>query len=234
MAVLHGVAVINESTVLTDDEVQAALPVFQHQANYHFRPFWDAGCRLHWVPKGMQPLPGMWQFVILDDSDQAGALGYHDYTPDGLPVAKVFAKTDAKYKLSWTVTFTHELLEALADPDIVNLKQITDTQLYAVEVGDPVEADGFGYDIDGILVTDFVLPAWYHPGVSARRYDYAGHCKQPLEILEGGYQSIYVSGKGWTQVTMRNGRVAHVKVTGQGEQGKRPRRSQEIRRELAA
>ena len=31
--------------------------------------------------------------LVLDTSDQAGALGYHDVTPQGLPLGKVFAKT---------------------------------------------------------------------------------------------------------------------------------------------
>jgi len=49
--------------------------------------------------------------VILDDSDQAGALGYHDLTSDGLPIGKVFAASDLKAGTSWTVTASHELLE---------------------------------------------------------------------------------------------------------------------------
>jgi len=31
--------------------------------------------------------------VFLDNADQPGALAYHDLTPDGLPLAKVFVKT---------------------------------------------------------------------------------------------------------------------------------------------
>ena len=54
----------------------------------------------------------------MDDSDQAGALGYHDLTSAGLPMGKVFARTDLQNNLSWTVTVSHELLEILGDPMI--------------------------------------------------------------------------------------------------------------------
>jgi hypothetical protein len=236
MAVLHVICVTNESSVLTDAEVQLAMPALQYQANYHFRPFWDAGCKFLWVPKGDAVPAGAWQLLILDDSDQAGALGYHDVNAAGCPILKIFAKTDKDAGLSWTITTSHELLEALADPDIVRGMQVTDTEWYALEVGDPVEADELGYAVrlangERVMVSDFVLPAWFNPGATAIKYDYMRHCNKPLEVLAGGYQSIYVSGKGWTQVTNFRGEmrdVSHLvdKVPGQ----LRPRPSQEIRR----
>ena len=95
--------------------------------------------------------------AILDDSDQAGALGYHDLTSEALPLDKVFAGTDLKYGYTWSVTARHQLLEMLADPNI-NLSvllQTTETAgtLYAYEVCDACESDNDGYEIgtaDGI------------------------------------------------------------------------------------
>jgi hypothetical protein len=38
------------------------------------------------------PAPDSWWLVFLDNSDQAGALAYHDLTNEGLPLSKVFVK----------------------------------------------------------------------------------------------------------------------------------------------
>src|SRR6266571_4314023 len=68
-----------------------------------------------------------WWLVILDTSDVADALGYHDFTPAGRPIGKVFAQSDIMDNLEWTVTASHELLEMLADPDIVRTVFVQET-----------------------------------------------------------------------------------------------------------
>ena len=203
------IAIENKSSVLTDDEVRGAIPALQHQVSYDFKPYWNEGARLVWVPSGSSPPSGAgaWLLSILDDSDQAGALGYHDVTPDNTPLMKVFAKTDQDNSLSWTVTASHEILEALADPWINSAWQTSNTEFVALEVGDPVEADELGYAIDGVEVSDFILPAWFVSGLKVPKYDFAGHLSGPLQVASGGYISIFVSGKGWTQKQMRDGRL---------------------------
>ncbi len=112
------ISIINASTVLTDTEIRPVVNALQQQVTNDFRPAWGIDAELTFVPTGSTPPIGTWWLTILDDSDQAGALGYHDLTPDGLPLGKVFAATDLKYGNSWTVTASHELLEMLADPNI--------------------------------------------------------------------------------------------------------------------
>lgn len=199
--------VTNDSTVLTNAEVQAALPAFQRQC-WHVRYWWGAWARLLFV--GTPPVSDSWQINILDDSDMAGALGYHDYTPGGRPVSKVFAKTDQQYGLSWTVTFSHELCEMLVDPWISTAMQTDNNRFYALELGDPVEADALGYTITTknakpVLVSDFVLPNWFIPG-SPGKYDYRGHCTEPLEVLKGGYAQYFENG--WHQVDSQSLQMA--------------------------
>jgi hypothetical protein len=145
------ISVINESTVLTDSEVIPVIAALQKQITNDFRPAWGVDAELALVPKNTQPPTGSWWVVVLDDSDQAGALGYHDLTSDGLPIGKVFAASDLKYGNSWTVTASHEVLEMLADPNI-NLTVFvqnanTTGVLYAYEVCDACEDDSFGYQI---------------------------------------------------------------------------------------
>jgi len=49
---------------------------------------------------------------------QPGALAYHDLTPDGLPVSKVFVRTTLKDGELVSVSASHELVEMLVDPGI--------------------------------------------------------------------------------------------------------------------
>src|ERR1051325_14894 len=112
------VAILNASTVLTDAQLAPVVAALAKQVLNDFGPVWGIAANVTFVPKGSQAPAGAWQLVVLDDSDQAGALGYHDLTKDGLPMGKVFARTDLNNHLSWSVTISHELLEMLGDPDI--------------------------------------------------------------------------------------------------------------------
>jgi hypothetical protein len=89
---------------------------------------------------------------------------FHDLTAAGQPLGQVFARTTLDEGGLWTVTFSHEMLEMLADPNI-NLCAFDEDarRLYAYEVCDAVEADALGYEIDGVTVSDFVLDSWFEP-----------------------------------------------------------------------
>jgi len=203
------ISVINASTVLSDTEIRPVVNALQQQVTNDFRPAWGVDAELTFVPTGAIPPNGTWWLTILDDSDQAGALGYHDLTPDGMPLGKVFAGTDLRYGNSWSVTASHELLEMLADPNInltvfVQNANTTGT-LYAYEVCDACEADSQGYKIGNVLVSDFVYPAWFEDFRSqgSTQFDQTNHIQSPLELLPGGYIGIFnvTDGTGWTQLT---------------------------------
>ncbi len=204
---MTAIAVVNHSTLLTEDVVRAALPDFQLQISRDFEPVWGRGAWLHFVPAGHTSAPTAWQIVLLDDSDQANALGYHDLTPDGLPLAKVFVRTTEQAGDSWTVVFTHELLEMLADPFINSVVYLDDGSgssgaLYPVEICDPVESDQFGYTVGKTLCSDFVYPAWFRPG-SKGPWDQQHHLSQPLFVAQDGYMDVapVQLPSGWQQVT---------------------------------
>lgn len=205
------VAIINDSNVLTDAQVSQAVAPLQKQVTDHAGPAWGISATLRFIPKGSTPNPDEWWLAVLDDSDQAGALGYHDLTDQGLPLSKVFAKSDMTFGDSWTVTCSHELLEMLVDPNI-NLTVLDQddkgARLYAYEVCDACEADQFGYEIDGIQVSDFVYPAWFESfrAKGSAQFDYRGKIQEPFELLPGGYIGVNEIGSmlGWTQVTADN------------------------------
>ena len=145
------VAVINASTVLRDDDVAAAVPALQKQVSEHLSAVWGVDATLNFVQRGASPPAGTWWLTILDNSDQAGSVGYHDLTNEGLPLGKVFAGSDMVNGYNWTVTASHELLEMLIDPDINRAVFIQDEtgagKLYAYEICDPCESDQYGYQM---------------------------------------------------------------------------------------
>jgi len=201
------VALINESTVVNSSDVPKVADALKVQVSRDFAPAWGVDADLRFVSAGQKPNAGEWWLAILDDSDQAGALGYHDVTSEGLPLAKVFAKTDLNYNEIWSVTASHELLEMLGDPEInltVFVEAATGGRLYAYEVCDACEADKFGYNINGVLVSDFVYPSWFESfQKQGAQFDFTKNIKQPFQLLSGGYIGVYdvTAGSGWKQIT---------------------------------
>src|SRR4051812_39526967 len=120
----YEIAVLNQCTVLTDVEIETMTVAIQKQVTRDFAPWWQVDATLHFTPKGQAPPPGMPWLAFLDTSDEAGALGYHDLTNDGLPIGKMFAKTDLQYGALPSVTFSHEALEMLADPNLDQTREV--------------------------------------------------------------------------------------------------------------
>src|ERR1700752_3679335 len=159
---MPNIAVMNESTTINDAAVQAMLTAFEHQWNNDLKPIWGVdAATFGFVPAHQMPPAGSWWLVFLDNSDQAGALAYHDLTNEGLPISKIFVATIQADKASLSVGATHEICEMAVDPWLNSAYQDMQGIFWAGEVCDPVEDDQYGYTIDGILVTDFVTPNWF-------------------------------------------------------------------------
>jgi len=175
----------------------SVLNAIQTQITRDFLPIWGRQARLHF---GTQIPRNHWAVVWLDDADQAGAEGYHEFTPDGQPLGKVFVRTTMDAGDDPDVTASHELLEMLGDPDV---DQTVDDAgaIYAFENCDAVET--LSYPINGVQVSDFVYPAWFGltnpPVAAATQFDYLGKCSNPWQILPGGYMSVQRDGQ-WTEI----------------------------------
>lgn len=204
------IGVFNQSTVLTDDEVRKMIRAIQRQVKHDFAPIWGIDADLIFMPKDAPPRSNLWHIILFDNADQAGVLGYHDITPEGLPLGKVFVQTTLNYGGKISVTLSHEVLEMLVDPDVNLIAQGTDNsgnaRLYAYEVCDAVEADNLGYDIYGVTVSDFVTPAWFEsfrkPG--STKFSFKEHVSAPFQLAAGGYIGMYDPYHGWSQLTARS------------------------------
>jgi len=137
---------------------------------------------------------------IRSSSDVPGAAGYHDddgiyVFRDGLP-----ALTTGPFSLS--VVISHEILEALGDPGANQWADNENGQEVARELCDAVES--FCYEIDGVSVSDFVLPSFFDPGGQAP-LSFLGKPTAPMTTASANgtdYQIVRrVDENGVTQVT---------------------------------
>jgi len=175
------------------DRLIAALQTF---VDDYFVPVWGTPAKLL---KTRTFRKGAWALAFLDTADVANALGYHDLTPDGLPLSKVFVKSTLAAGQKVSVTACHELAEMLVDPAINLCSTGPNNLFYAYETADAVEEVEFS--INGIAMSNFVYPAWFEgfrkPG--SAQFDYAKKVRRPFQILAGGYMSVFKNGK-WTQI----------------------------------
>lgn len=96
-----------------------------------------------------------------------------------------------------------------ADPWINWCAQGSDGKIYALEVCDAVESDRLGYEIDGVLVSDFITPSWFEP-THADRVDFKRRILNPLQLASGGYISVLDAGGGWTQIAAQGEPIAPI------------------------
>ena len=196
------IAVINESSAIQDPAVQGMIPAFSAQWNNELDAIWGVGsAEFVFIPKGVPPPAGSWWVVFLDDSDQAKALAYHDLTDEGLPISKVFVKTIQADNASVSVGASHEICEMAVDPWLNSAYQDSQGTFWAGEVCDPVEDDQYGYERNGVLLTDFVTPSWFGYSNAPGPIDYQRQADKAFEVLTGGYAQRYDFQAGWQQVT---------------------------------
>lgn len=191
------ISLINKSTLLPD---AATLPklagAITTQVSRDFGPAWGVFASVTVAP----PIAvGQFQVVLLDDPDQAGALGYHDRDPHGNPYARVFVKPVLQHGGDWLTkplsvasVVSHEVLELLADPGANRWADNGTTKLWALEVCDPCE--NASYPINGVTVSDFVLPAWFDPGAPGP-YTHLKTISKPFGLAKGGYAIVSTEGK---------------------------------------
>jgi hypothetical protein len=208
---------VNDSDAVSDAAARRIVRALGRQAREHFAPAWGIRAEVELVPRH-RVAAGAWVIAIVDSARSGDALGWHELTAAGLPLGKVYAVDSSRADGSWSITASHELLELLADPDMT-MTVLDDSgrarRLYAYEVCDPVQDDRFAYALDGVRVSDFVLPAWFESFHRPRsvRFDHAGACTRPLQVTAGGYASVYhVDGvRGWRDLGPSRGATGHAR-----------------------
>jgi hypothetical protein len=189
------VFVDNESSVVPQADVDAAVPAFQVAVSRDFASVWGTDATLTTDPA----VPAQMVVRLEDDADCGGCLGYHDVI-GGRPTSRVFARTSALDNESWQLVFSHELEEMLVDPWVNRLAE-WGGRTWLVEVSDPCESGLYAYFVDGVAISDFITPRWYDRSLPGR-FDFTGRFRRAGQVGQHGYASYRDPGAwgGWSQV----------------------------------
>lgn len=217
------VVIVDHNDSGADPSSLAAMAIaLQQQVQNDFAPYYHVSCTVEIAGADSVPTDA-WVIGLFSDPDQPGALGYHDTTPNGMPLAKIFPKLDAQDGSPLSVTVSHELLEMLADPLLAKAVQSTlDGRFWAYEICDAVENDS--YTLGGVALSDFVLPQYFEPptDLAGVKLDFMGLVKTPYEVRPGGYMQYFSNG--WHQVVNQSKARRSYRATLAGRQARRERR----------
>jgi hypothetical protein len=182
-----GLYVINKSTLVTDADVRRWTAACARQITEHVAPAYDlTPRRVQFLSARSHAPAGAWVIAVLDDADQAGALGWHTEDAAGRIYGRVFAGPCIEYGVPVSTTLSHEIVETAVDPDVDQWRDTGRGYSVAYEACDPVEGDS--YLIDGVAVSDFVTPAWYDPRLTGRRHWLDnGSVAGVFDLAPGGY-----------------------------------------------
>jgi hypothetical protein len=166
------ISVINH-TSLQDTTVNEVIRATNRQITEDFTPYWSLGATLRLEGKSstkpsgssITDMRGDAILYLWDEVDVEDALGYHDTNFRGIPYSFVFRELSEQLGESWTVTFSHEALEMIGDPEVNLLvagphpsnpkKEV----FHWYEMCDAVQSET--YKVDGIEVSNFVLPLYF-------------------------------------------------------------------------
>jgi hypothetical protein len=182
------IALVSETDFVSPADLMRVGAAIQKQVENDFSPVWGVRATISPLGSLRDLSSGYWPVVIRDDIGP-NLPGAHWNETQLKPFALVTYQED-----EWTLTTSHEVLEMLADPfgktfmTGPSLQADEGTVEYLVEVCDPCQDGSFGYTVDGVIVSDFVLPAYYNASGSGQ-YSFAKNIKEPRDVLDGGYVS---------------------------------------------
>jgi hypothetical protein len=204
------IAVVNQSTLVNNAEVQLMCQAIQIQLTRDVFPAWNIACgTVSFYPTASAVPAGAWTiFVIDNDTQVAGALGYHEETADkvvgyimcqpilsnGGTVMNFNPANPGAYAVSSTLS--HEIIEAVGDcfagfwSDGTPIPQGTE---YAMELCDPVENDSYPITVANgtvVAVSNFITPAWFDPQATSGKFDFLGKLTKPFSMDNGGYMIV--------------------------------------------
>lgn len=194
---------------IKDEDIHAAIRAINRQIAEDFEPYWSFGATLRLEgrttakpsKKSLPDMRGDGIVYVWDRSDVEDALGYHEANYRGIPYGFVFTQLSEQLGEPWSVTLSHEALEMLGDPQANLLVQGPHPEhpskvvFHWFEMCDAVQ--GEVYEIDGVKVSNFVLPLYFtednEPGA---RNDFLGRKfgKKTLAsfgVNPGGYVGFF-------------------------------------------
>ena len=189
---------------ISDADLLAAIRVINQQIEYDFAPYWNMPATLRLEGSLLkQPRANLSAAVMRGDAvlyvwsatAHGDPEGFHDRNFRGIPYGVVYSEVSVQTGDPWSVTFSHETLELIADPQGNNYvmgpgphdprKKV----FYWFEMCDAVSSQT--YEIDGIALQNFLLPAYFEPPVPGARTNFLGTDLAPFGIASESYLGYY-------------------------------------------
>jgi hypothetical protein len=173
----------------------AAAAALNVQVTRDLPQFWPVKASVTYLADSDLVTPGTWPVRIVHGlaSGEGGChLGAHNQ-----PFAKVINTPGGD---EWTLDASHEICEMLVDafgnalqvstPVCVEEGILRDREgavEYLVEACEPCASAAAAYEIDGVMVSDFITPRYFDGFATAGgRYSFAGSICTPRQVLPGG------------------------------------------------
>jgi phospholipase C len=236
---MYQISVVNRTSCIADREMHRVLRAINRQIAEDFEPYWAFGGRLR--VEGLvgpdtdltqlKELRGDAILYVLDSAASNDVLGYHDQNLAGIPYGFVYLDLCKTLGEEWSTTLSHEALELIGDPQCNLLVQGPDpngdsrTVYHFFEMCDAVQAQT--YVIDGVTVSNFVLPHYFTPGEEeGARNDFCGTDLKSFGVGSGGYIGYFDPTKGQYSQFFANDALARQRLNAKsGGLGRVVRRS---------
>ncbi len=190
------IVLINQSTSITDAEVEHIAQACDTQLQNEVALAWDIKHPLH---VSTTPDPKAYPFFLVDSIPEApGALAYHFVQDNGIPAGKIGVKTTLDAKESVSSATSHEAIELQCDIFCASWSYSDRLRcLVATEACDPVQADTYSVKAGTahVEVSNFVTPYYFTEDALGNPLDHLGNLKQTFGIAKGGYQIRMKGGK---------------------------------------
>jgi hypothetical protein len=193
MRTLHVAITLEAARIVDAGELARVTAAIQRQVMRDFAPAWGIRATVDSFPL-LEAVPADYWPVVLTRRHLGDDEGFH-LTHDGQPYSVVEAIA------GWSLTASHEILEMLADPSGARMIEGPAPEHgtsgrgnearvdYLVEICDPCQSARDAYLIDGVVVSDFVLPAYFgaqEAGGKETPYSVTGAVTTPYGLAGGG------------------------------------------------
>lgn len=183
-------------TGMVDSRLMAAVAAALNvQVTRDLPQFWPVKASVTFIADPELLTPGMWPVRIVHGAaaEEAGChIGAHNQ-----PFAKVINTPCGD---EWTLDASHEICEMLVDASGNALQPSSPLYLadghlrdgdgmveYLVAACEPCASAAAAYEIDGVMVSDFISPRYFDRlAMAGVRYSFAGSICAPRQILPGG------------------------------------------------
>lgn len=205
------IALINESTLVSNADAKTMADACQKQLTEHFLPAWNMkeGFCAFYPDKNVIP-SNYWVVNLLDSPTQAGALGFHSVDNDQVD-AFIFAQPvlsnggvvlydlSNPQNVSVASVLSHEILEMAGDM-YANTYCDFGNKSYAQEMCDAVQGNSYVLNVDdqNVSVSDFVHQSYFDPQATAKDmpFNHLNTLTAPFSLAPGGYMIVRSSGPG--------------------------------------